>query len=294
MQSSPLAIGIPVYNGEKYLSACIDSILKQSYSDFEIIICDNNSNDDTQEICLHYKKLDNRIKYFRNLYNLGAANNFNLTFQKSDSDYFKWQAHDDIIEPGFLATCIEELNVNPKCVLSVTKVKHIDKFGNLTREYNVELPNLQSSKAYKRFDDAINIPNSCYHVFGVIRSCCLRKTNLIGSYIGSDRALIAELALHGELVEKSSKFMWIRDHPKRSVRIPLRRRISWYDSTLSNESPLLYWKLLIEYNSLISRTRVKTLESIRCRYSLLKWVKHHRRHLLSDIKYKMFGDKGKF
>ena len=68
-----LSIGLPVYNGEKYLSAAIDSILNQTYTDFELIISDNNSTDKTQAICQSYAQKDNRIKYYRLNENVGAS-----------------------------------------------------------------------------------------------------------------------------------------------------------------------------------------------------------------------------
>ena len=74
-----VSIGLPVFNGEKYLEQAIDSILTQTYTDFELIICDNSSTDKTQNICLNYAKKDNRIHYFRNKENIGASKNYNLS-----------------------------------------------------------------------------------------------------------------------------------------------------------------------------------------------------------------------
>ena len=105
MAPSPrICLGLPVYNGERYLRQAIDSMLAQTFRDFELIISDNASTDRTREICLEYQKRDPRVRYFRNESNIGPAANFNLVFQRAHAEYFKWVAADDVCEPDFLRT----------------------------------------------------------------------------------------------------------------------------------------------------------------------------------------------
>ncbi len=80
-----IAIGLPVYNGANFLAAAIDSILAQSYADFELVISDNASTDNTEEICRAYAQRDRRVRYVRQPTNVGAANNHNLLVRMSDS-----------------------------------------------------------------------------------------------------------------------------------------------------------------------------------------------------------------
>ena len=75
-----MSIGLAVYNGEKYLAEAIESLLAQTFRDFELIISDNASTDGTAEICERYAARDPRIRYSRNTTNIGGANNENLTF----------------------------------------------------------------------------------------------------------------------------------------------------------------------------------------------------------------------
>lgn len=98
-----VSVGLPVYNGEKYLPQAIKSLLAQTFAEFELIICDNASTDRTQEISRTFTKRDQRIRYHRNPNNLGAAANFNLSFRLSSGEYFKWAA-DDLCAPEFLAS----------------------------------------------------------------------------------------------------------------------------------------------------------------------------------------------
>src|SRR5687768_698587 len=78
-----VSLGMPVYNGEPFIVEALDSLLAQTFEDFEIVICDNASTDGTEEICRMYAEKDERIRYFRNRTNYGYINNFNLTFRLS-------------------------------------------------------------------------------------------------------------------------------------------------------------------------------------------------------------------
>src|SRR5262245_52473779 len=100
VRNSPtVSIGLAVYNGGQYLAQAIESILGQSYADFELIISDNASTDETETICRSYVARDERIRYSRNATNIGGARNENLTTTLARGRYFRWAAHDDYLEP---------------------------------------------------------------------------------------------------------------------------------------------------------------------------------------------------
>src|SRR5688572_7662493 len=126
MECPKVSIGLPVYNGENYLSQALDSLLGQTYSDFELIISDNGSTDRTQEICRAYAIKDRRVRYFRSATNRGAAWNFNNVFALSSGKYFKWAAHDDICAPEFLERCLEVLECDPGIVVCFPKTMQMD------------------------------------------------------------------------------------------------------------------------------------------------------------------------
>ena len=131
-----LSVGLPVYNGEKYLESAIDSILNQTYKDYELIIVDNASSDKTQEICIKYARKDPRIKYYRNHYNVGGPRNYNIAFELSSGKYFKWTAHDDILDIKYLEECINILDSDDGIVLCHSRVGCIDKNGDLIGNYD--------------------------------------------------------------------------------------------------------------------------------------------------------------
>ncbi len=91
----PVSIGLPVFNGERDLVACLDSLLAQTFKDFELIISDNASTDRSNEICRAYASLDSRILYFRQSKNFGGLKNFRFVFERSRSEFFLWLGCDD-------------------------------------------------------------------------------------------------------------------------------------------------------------------------------------------------------
>ena len=92
-----IALALPVYNGEAFIAAAIQSILAQSVRDFELVITDNASTDKTQQLCRSFAARDARIRYIRNDWNLGASANYNRGYELTSGEYLKWCAHDDCI-----------------------------------------------------------------------------------------------------------------------------------------------------------------------------------------------------
>ena len=154
---SCISIGLPVYNGEDFLRATIDSILAQTFKNFELIISDNASTDSTEAICREYAAKDKRIHYYRNEHNLGAAPNYNRVFELSTGKYFKWAAHDDLYAPEYLEQCVKVLENNPSIVLCYSPVIFIDNQGKQLRKSASELLNLRSPKAQERFQEYLEL-----------------------------------------------------------------------------------------------------------------------------------------
>lgn len=215
-----VSIGLPVYNGEQYLRETLDSILAQTFTDFELIISDNASTDNTEGICREYADRDKRISYYRNLKNIGAAGNYNRTFELSSGRYFKWAAHDDLIAPEFLERCVAVLDSEPSVVVCYTREVCIDEKGQPLRKRG-NLLNLRSSKPRERFKEYHDLwykrgfthANQC---FALIKSSALAKTPLIGSYVWSELALGAELLLLGEFYEIPEYLFFFRYHENTS------------------------------------------------------------------------------
>jgi len=103
-----VSIGMPVYNGEKYIRESLDSLLSQTFTEFELLISDNASTDGTEAICREYAARDSRIRYVRQNENRGAAANFELVLYKAQGEYFMWMACDDIAgSPSYLGCLVD-------------------------------------------------------------------------------------------------------------------------------------------------------------------------------------------
>lgn len=91
-----VSIGMPVYNGERFIREALDSLLAQTFADFELIISDNASTDATESICRSYAERDARVRYLRQRKNIGAIPNFQAVLNEARGEYFMWAAADDV------------------------------------------------------------------------------------------------------------------------------------------------------------------------------------------------------
>lgn len=267
-----VSIGLPVYNGERYLAGAIASILAQTYADFELIICDNASTDGTAEICRDFAARDGRVRYHRQPENLGAARNFNSCFDLASGRYFKWMAHDDIIRPRFLEACVRVLDDDPGAVLCQSLVHIVDDEDRLLEVYDHSAYGTGSRRPSERLAARL-CANRCQEVFGVIRAEALRDSVRHGSYIGADRALLVELALRGRFALVPEPLFISRDHPHRATRVTrLQDRshlIAWYDTRTDRRRVFSTWTLYGTCLRLVGRYVSGPGERLRCYGHLL-------------------------
>src|SRR5882724_4473473 len=177
-----VSVGLPVYNGERYLANALTGLLEQSFEDFELILCDNASTDLTQDICRQFAAKDRRIRYFRNERNIGLAANHNRTFELSSGEYFKWAAHDDDSPRPMLERFVEVMEQGPPDVsLVYSHCQYIDEFGNLmgVESDGVACDHPLPHKRLARLLWSIHMYNT---PFGLMRSSMLRQTRMHGLY----------------------------------------------------------------------------------------------------------------
>lgn len=127
-QTPQVSIGMPVFNGEKFIREALDSLLTQTFTDFELIISDNASTDGTEAICRGYAEKDGRIRYVRQVTNLGVIENFQYVLDEADGEYFMWAAADDVWDKNWLETLLP-VSVSGQC-LAFGMVQTIDDNGN--------------------------------------------------------------------------------------------------------------------------------------------------------------------
>lgn len=208
----PVSVGIPVFNGQRYVAKAIESVLAQTLSDFELIICDNASTDATEAICHDHAARDNRIRYHRNASNIGAAGNFCRAFALSTGRYFRWLSADDYMAPTALERCFTVLESDRNAVLACGKAAFVDGDGRVLGPYEA-VQHLEYASPVDRFLAVMQQDPHCHAVYGLIRRDVLQRTRVLGSFAGSDNTLLAELALYGRFVEVPELLFFRRLHP---------------------------------------------------------------------------------
>jgi glycosyltransferase involved in cell wall biosynthesis len=286
-QHPKVSIGLPVYNGENYLEEALDSILSQTFSDFELIISDNASTDRTQAICLAYRSMDPRIRYYRITTNIGGADNARLTFELSKGKYFRWAGHDDICAPELLEKCVAVLDADPSIVLCFPLTVKIDANGDiietvpLRSDYSLPTPN-------ERFRFLTSLEHGCEAAYGLMPAHILRLTGLERNYSDSDRTLLSHMGLLGQFYQIPEPLFYKRIHPQKSTKIypNWRDRMAWYRGADDPERITFpYWLQFFHYLEIIHKTPIPYRERILCYAHMSHWLVTKRRwgKLINDL-----------
>ena len=187
-------------------------LLKQDYTEFELIISDNASTDATPEICREFAAKDSRIRYSRNATNIGATGNYKRVFELARGELFAWAAHDDVHLPGFIRRCVEVFDQAPSSVVLVApRTEIIDERGQ--RIDLAESLHTARSLPHQRVADVLRNVKWAAAQFGLFRVDILRKTRLIDPFLASDWVLLLEMAILGEIWEIPEILYQRRDHP---------------------------------------------------------------------------------
>jgi len=278
-----VSIGLPVYNGERYLEQAIASFLAQTFTDFELVISDNASTDNTAEICLRYAERDQRIRYVRQTKNHGAATNYNYVFANSTGEYFKWAAHDDYCAPTYLEACVKVLDAEPDVVLAYSKACVIDETGKRVADFEDNF-HLMAPHAAERLRCCFLAGSWVFQpVFGLIRRRVLARTPLIANYVGADLSLLVYLAVAGKCYEVPERLFYRREHLKRSGNLPLDEFARWWNPANQAAVYFPYWRRLREYFVAVARSSLPLSERYQCAVHVLRWAHWHRPLLLRDI-----------
>lgn len=209
-----VSVGVPVFNGEEYIRRRLDSILGQTFTDYEIIISDNASTDMTNKICKEYLNKDKRIRYVRQNTNIGFPNNFNFLINEARGEYYIAAAHDDLWEPTFLEKNVKVLDTQKNIVGSISKVDffgyekqpkinpYIASLKKMVRKQDSEpLYNhvLSVSGDYERKARLYLRFNQGSFVYGLFRTEKIRRKLLEPNIIASDLVFILNILKDGDL-----------------------------------------------------------------------------------------------
>lgn len=278
-----VSIGLPVHNGERYLRESLDSILSQTFKDFEVVISDNASEDATEAICREYVNRDKRVRYSRTTHNVGAAHNHNLVFEMSRGQYFMWAAYDDKYDKNLLLKEVTTLDANPGTVLCYPIFLKINEHGNIVGQ--VRTARGTSAYPHQRLRSLFRLEHTCEQMYGLMRADMLRKTRLHRSYTDSDRTLLAEISLHGRYSEVAEPLFYHRVHPRSSNRVfaDWRERMLWFNPQLKGKVVFPHWIQCMDYLATISRSPLKTTDRIKCYATMFEWFLRYGKALVKDL-----------
>ncbi len=287
-----VSIGLPVYNGEKYLAAAIESVLAQTFGDFELIISDNGSTDRTAEICQQFADLDPRVRFVREPQNRGAAWNFNRVVELAEGEFFKWHAADDLIAPEFLQCCLEVLDAQADVALVMSQAAVIDSAGNRIEEVvagdddavsvsrltdsedSVRWEYLTSTRANRRYQGVLLYSVRCYEEFGLIRRNVMRRTGGHRPFRGAEKVLLSELALLGRFAEVPQVLFFNRWHDDRfSALGSAQAQLQWVQPAAKSKFILpRQFRCTVGYASAIASIPMRWQERFGCLTVLAKFV----------------------
>ena len=193
--SPKVSIGIPVFNAELLIANAIDSVLKQGFEDFEVVISDNCSTDYTFAICQEYASKDPRIRLYHQDSNRGAAFNFQFVFEKSKGKYFMWNAADDLRTRDFLETHVSFLESHLDYVASTSPNCFEGQKEAPDQRVVFSLEGTREDRLCTFFDNCLKSQGIFY---SLIRSDALRGCDVLGkSYLAADWAIIMFLLTRG-------------------------------------------------------------------------------------------------
>lgn len=283
-----VSIGLPVFNGQRFLARTLTSLLGQSLADLELIISDNASTDRTQAICEDFARRDPRVRYIRQHVNIGAPRNWNVVVHEARGEFFKWASAGDISSPDALERCVEPLRRDHSIVLCYGHTQFIDEREHLLEisgadfEVNDEHPSDRLARLWSH----LRLNNAqC----GVLRLDVLRRTRLDRLYPSGDMALMAELALYGKFLLLPDVLLYRRQSRDTSTSMltPLERQ-RVYDPKATAPMKLIRMRRHLDNAISITRAPIPVMEKIHAYWTALKLAWWDRKRLWREI-LSLFG-----
>jgi glycosyltransferase involved in cell wall biosynthesis len=281
-----VSIGLPVYNGARFLREAMDSILAQTFTDFELIVSDNASTDTTEDICREFAARDPRVRYYRNERNMGASYNYNRVTELAVGKYIRHAAHDDVLAPTNIERCVAVLEADDGVALSYPQMSRIDEQGRVIDTFtdSLDLRDEDPVARWRRFHQLCDDGSMCDPVFGLFRASVLKATPVLGRFAAADVVLLAEVALRGRVQEVPEVLFFERWHAGTSVNANKTpdERAAWFDPAARGrwENHLPQYRWLREYLAIVGRAPLSPAQKAACTAALVPWLWKHKRGLV--------------
>lgn len=279
-----VSVAIPVFNGARWIRPTIESILNQTFENFELVITDNQSTDNTVEICRDFLQQDKRIVLHVNESNIGAALNFNRAFELSDAEYFKWASSNDIIAPTFLERCVDVLDTKPDVVVAAPKTQIIDENDEVVALCNEDM-HLCEDDPFDRFTAFLDRVRFNNLEQALMRSDVLRKTTLQAVYPGSDTILMAEMAARGKVHQVPEFLLSRRIAGSSTTNLMTEEEIATFYSPNTTHIPYLHLNMTAALIGIANRLDIPFRTRMKFYRYCVRHIVWSRRGIGQDIAY---------
>lgn len=278
-----ISIGMPVFNGERFLKEAIDSLLQQSFADFELIISDNASTDSTEQICRQYVRSDPRVRYIRQSKNMGAMFNWNFVVREAKGRYFKWASCNDRCEPTMLQKYIEVLSNDKDVVLCYGKTWFISDEGESIGACDMDPEILESRPSLRlvRARRELHLNNA---MCGLIRLDCLLETRLNRPYAAGDMVLMTEIALRGGYRLLPDVLLFRRRGKESASNFLSERELAKFLNPNGNPNVMGAWRRNGDYLWAVLRARIPMREKIPAFAYTLRCAYWEKNELWRDLR----------
>ena len=289
-----LSIGLAVRNGRPFVERCIESVLSQDFTNLELVVCDNASDDGTIGTLEEYARADRRLRLSVNRVNIGLHENMRRVLESSRGTLFRWISADDWLEPRCLTASVRALESRPDAVGVTTRFRiHTPDGSTRYEEYRGEFPD--SPDPVRRFERMLwffqNGDAKYDPIYGMYRRDRLMRSHYLRPSERTDWLLSAELALLGPIIHLDERLAnRTRAYPRGVDRAAFRRRLDPVRAEQLRTSPR---RLYRELYALAVSADLSEAQLRRCSRALRRfWVKDEVREArmrLSDARHRMFG-----
>jgi glycosyltransferase involved in cell wall biosynthesis len=279
-QTPTVSIGLPVFNAENYLREALDSILAQTFDDFELVVCDNASTDRTVDIVQEYVARDPRVRYFRNDTNIGGARNQARVAELSRGRYLRFAAHDDRVAPTLLEECVRELERQPDAVICYPATIVIEADGTESGIYRATRGTAATTS--QRFRELAFRTHNCDAAYGVMRREVVQSVRPMGDFIDADKPWLCDLAMRGRFLSIDRPLFYKRYHPKNYV-ANWRDRMAWYRPERKGKPSFPNWLELQAFVRVVITAKIPRSQRLRCAAVVAAWTVYYSPKLAKDL-----------
>lgn len=274
-----VSIGVPVYNGERFLRTALTSLLAQTYRNLEIVISDNASTDGTEAICREFVAADPRVRYSRASRNRGLVWNHRRALAMARGTFFMFAPHDDWFAPGYVERCVSVLESHPEVAYVHAETILVDEEGSEIG-HEIARQRLADPSPSTRFWDILVVQGGV-NWYGMTRRELFHRIGHYKPLPRGERIVLAELALWGPFHLLDGELYYRRIHPHQLTALRIDRRAETLaldpskSGGLRNSIPVLLAEYVLAYGLAVTRAPLSLLERLRGYGRIARWVLAH-------------------